>query len=114
MVSPMSCCGLTLLPPAALGNPFEHVLVYSDLRIALASTLALVAAAFVVLLRVEAAKVYHIIRQRLQAVWNPEPTRVVTPLRRGVGGSTGRVPPRSAAGSTFPPRLVAANRGRRR
>jgi hypothetical protein len=111
----MSCCGLTPLMPAALGNPVELVLTYPDLQIAIVSTLAVLAAGFALALRREVPATSHAIRQRLQAVWNPgEPPRVVTPLRRGVGGTTGRVPPRSAAGSTSPRRLAVWNGARRR
>jgi hypothetical protein len=53
-----------------------------------------------------------VVRWRLPAVWSSDPP-VVHPPRRGAGGISGRVPPRSAAGST-PLLLRAAYRDRAR
>ncbi len=62
-----------------------------------------------------AGGVRDLVRRRLPAVWCPPSDReVVHPLRRGVGGITGRVPPRPAAGSTLPLRLAYSDRARRR
>ena len=58
---------------------------------------------------------HGLVRRRLPAVWCPPSDREVAhPLRRGVGGVTGRVPPRPAAGSTLPLRLAHSARARRR
>ena len=117
MLTPMSCCALTVLPLAGVGAPVEHVLAYPDLNIAIAATLALsmLAAALGVLLLMEQQRIQSFVRRRLQAVRNSEAIpRVITPLRRGVGGISGRVPPRSAAGSTLPLRLAYSQRERRR
>lgn len=52
-----------------------------------------------------------IVRWRLPAVWSSDPP-VIHPSRRGAGGISGRVPPRSAAGST--PIALYRDRTRRR
>ncbi len=53
-------------------------------------------------------------RQRLTAAWNRDPSpRVVTSPHGRAGGSHGRVPPRSAAGSPPLPRHALSGRARR-
>jgi hypothetical protein len=94
-----------------------RALAYPQLGTMLVSTLllTLLAAAFGILQQVEPrrrrvgrswagnAHARHVVRRHLRVVWSAEVTpRFVTPLRRGVGGTHGRVPPRSAAGSTLP------------
>src|SRR5262249_40412517 len=91
------------------------------------SILALVASALGIVQQIEvrrsparraqpgAGGVRDLVRRRLPAVWCPPSDREVAhPLRRGVGGITGRVPPRPAAGSTLPLRLAYSDRPRRR
>lgn len=114
MLSSMFAVPITV-PPAPLGAPLEHVLAYPDLQNVLLSMFALAIAAALpaIVLRVEWRSVDRIVRPRLQAVWNPEASpRVISPLRRGVGGITSRVPPRPAAGSTLTIR-IAPQRERR-
>jgi len=116
MLTPTSGSALTVLPPAG-GAPVEHVLAYPELNFAIAAALALsvLAAAFAVLWLTQRERIQSFVRRRLQAVRNSQVTpRVATPLRRGVGGVSGRVPPRSAAGSTLSLRLTSTPRVRRR
>lgn len=115
MLTPTSCCALTVLPVSGVGAPVERALAYPELNLAIATALAvsMLAAALGVLWLTERQRIQSFVRRRLQAVRNSEATpRVVTPLRRGVGGISGRVPPRSAAGSTLPLRLAPSPRRR--
>lgn len=91
----------------SVGAPAAHAILYPRLETMLVSTLAiaLLAAALGILQQVEPrrARSRYGGRSHLRVVWSAEVTpRIVTPLRRGVGGTHGRVPPRSAAGSTLP------------
>jgi hypothetical protein len=108
------------LPPSAFDVPAAHVFAYPQLQSVILWTfaLALVAAGLGVLqqaARHRLAALRSRVRRHLQAVWCAEVTpRIVTPLRRGVGGTHSRVPPRPAAGSTLSIRPVSARRARRR
>lgn len=116
MFSPLSCSGFGA--PYVFGAPAAHVFVYPQLQSVIAWMLALtlITAGLGVLQQAERRHTLRIlIRRRLQAVWCAEVTpRIVTPLRRGVGGIHSRVPPRPAAGSTLPFRLESSRRARRR
>jgi len=100
----------------SVGAPAAHTLVFPRLGMMLVSTLALtlLVAALGILQQIEPrrrrvgrrwvgnARARHVVRGHLRVVWSAEVNpRIVTPLRRGVGGTHGRVPPRSAAGSTL-------------
>lgn len=119
MFSPLVCCGFGAPPPAAFDTPAAYVFVYPQLQSLILWTFAvtLIAAGLGVLQQAErgpmvALRVFA--RRHLQAVWCAEATpRIVTPLRRGVGGIQSRVPPRHAAGSTLPLRLASTRRVRR-
>jgi hypothetical protein len=119
MFSPLACCGFEALPPSTFDAPAAYVFVFAQLQSAIAWTLALalIAAALGVLQQAERRRFLALrgfVRRHLQAVWCAEVTpRISTPLRRGVGGTPSRVPPRPAAGSTLSLRL-ASHRGRRR
>jgi len=94
-----------LLPaPPAAGLPPDGALNFADLSVTLAWALCGVLALSVGALF--AQRDTHPrdgwVRKRLSAVCNDDLNpRVVIPLRSRAGGTNGRVPPRSAAGSPF-------------
>src|SRR5262245_23756089 len=97
-----SYCGLWILLAAAPGGPPQHLLAYPELQTMIISALALslIIALLALLAGSRSIATGPIARRHLRVVWNNEAApRTVAPLRSGVGGITGRVPPRSAAGS---------------
>jgi len=91
------------VPPAAAMPP-DGALSAGDGSALIAWALGgmLAVSALALLAQLEALQRSAWFRKRLPVVWNggPDP-RVVTPPRSRAGGTSGRVPPRPAAGSPF-------------
>jgi hypothetical protein len=112
MASFMSLCE-GIVPFADFGHT-DRILVYPQMQAAIAWSLlaGLIVTALGIVQqrpryrtiagrwRFELARAKRLIRRRLPAVWSSDPP-VIHPPRRGAGGVSGRVPPRSAVGSTL-------------
>jgi hypothetical protein len=127
MVSFMSVCEGAAVPFIEFRDA-GGIIVYSQLQAVIVWGLVatLVATALGIVQQIErrralairsrpgTARARGVVRWRLPAVWSSDPP-VVHPPRRGAGGISGRVPPRSAAGSTpLPLRMAYPDRARRR